>query len=162
MRKPNRIGLMTLLVLFGVSLFPRIGGTAMIKLSLEQLITRADMIVQGIVVYQESAWNEQHTAIYTDVTVGVEEAIKGPLELEATFRISGGIVGDIGMRTSNDPVFQVGERVLVFLNAKEVVPRLVGLSQGKYMVKGGMVTRDGQAMTVADFISAILSALQME
>ena len=71
-------------------------------------------------------------------------------------------MGDIGMRTSNDPVFQVGERVLVFLNAKEVVPRLVGLSQGKYMVKGGMVTRDGQAMTVADFISAILSALQME
>ena len=160
MKKPNRIGLMTLVVLAGVGLLSGLAAAAMIKLSLEQLITRADMIVQGIVVYQESAWNEQHTAIYTDVTVGVEEAIKGLPGLEVTFQVAGGVVGDIGMRTSNDPGFHDGEQVLVFLDTKGAVASVVGLRQGKYTVTGGTITRNGQTMAVDDFVSAIRAAAQ--
>jgi hypothetical protein len=38
-----------------------------------------------------------HTAIYTDVRVEVEEAIKGAVGPEVIFRITGGEVGEIGM-----------------------------------------------------------------
>jgi hypothetical protein len=160
MRRLFHSGLLKLLVLVGVSLLPGIGRAAMIKLSLEQLIAQADIIVQGIVVYQESAWNDQHTAIYTDVTLAVEGAVKGLPGLEVTFRVAGGIVGDIGMRTSNDPVFQVGEQVLVFLDTKGAMASVVGLRQGKYTVTGGTITRNGQTMAVDDFVSAIRAAAQ--
>ena len=127
----------------------------MIKLSLEQLTMEANTIVLGTVTSQTSAWNAEHTAIYTDVTVEVEEVIKGLSVTEVTFRIAGGIVGEIGMRTSNDPEFQDGERVIVFLNTDGVPARVVGLHQGKYTVRDGTVRRDGQTIAVADFINAI-------
>lgn len=132
----------------------------MIKMSLERLSAEADTIVLGTVISQASTWNDEHTAIYTDVTITVEEKIKGSPGGEVTFRIAGGIVGDIGMRTSNDPVFQDGERVMVFLNTKGVQAGVVGLKQGKYTVRGETVTRDGKTATVADFTKAIRAASQ--
>jgi len=145
-------------VLVGVGVFPRSGTPIMIKLSLEQLVREADTIVLGTVTRQTSAWNAQQTAIYTDVTLTVEEAVKGLPGAEVTFRIAGGVVGEIGMRTSNDPVFQNGEQVIVFLNTARVPAGVVGLHQGKYTVRNGTVTRDGQRMTVADFLDAIRAA----
>ena len=91
-----------------------------------------------------SEWNDQHTAIHTDVTVAVEEAIKGSPEGEVTFRVAGGIVGDTGMRTSTDPAFQEGEQVIVFLNTAVVPARVAGHFQGKNTVQNGTVIRDGQ------------------
>ena len=155
MRKLHHTELLTLVLLIGVSLFPDLGRTAMIKLSLEQLATEANIIVLGTITSQTSAWDAQHTAIYTDVTVAVEEVIKGSPGRKVTFRIAGGIVGEIGMRTSNDPVFQDGERMIVFLNTQSVPTRVVGLHQGKYTVRDGVVRRNGQTITVADFIKAI-------
>ena len=158
----NRMGWVAVLVLCGVVLFPDLGTAGMVKLSLEQLTGEADTIVQGTVISQGSAWNAQLTAIYTDVTVAVETTIKGSPVAEVTFRIKGGIVGDIGMRTSTDPVFQDGERVLVFLDTNGVVPRLVGQRQGRYTIKGSKVMKDGQMVPVDDFISAVRDAARKE
>lgn len=160
MKKLDRIRLVTLVVLVGVLLLPCLGGAAMIKLSLEWLASEADTIVLGPVTSQVSAWNAERTTIYTDVTVKTEEAIKGSPGAEVTFRIAGGTVGDIGMRTSNDPVFYDGEQVIVFLSTASVPVRVIGLHQGKYTVEGGTVTRDGQTMTVEEFIEAIHAALR--
>lgn len=158
MKTLHRLGLVTLGALVGVSLLAGSFEAAMIKLHLEQLATEADTIVLGTVTHQVSAWNAQHTAIYTDVTVEVEEVIKGTPGAEVTFRVAGGVVGDIGMRTSNDPVFQDGERVILFLNTREVPARIVGLHQGKYTVVDGTVTRDGQTVAVGDFLEAVRAA----
>ncbi|MBI4588259.1 MAG: hypothetical protein HY725_05435 [Candidatus Rokubacteria bacterium] len=127
----------------------------MVKLSLQQLTAEADTIVRGTVTGQASAWNAQRSAIYTDVTVAVEEVIKGSPGATVTFRIAGGAVGDIGMRTSNDPVFRDGEQVIVFLATTGTTANVVGLHQGKYTVKNGTVTRDGRTLAVTDFIKAI-------
>jgi len=158
MRTLYRIGVVALVGLVGLGLFPGSGEAAMIKLRLEQLAAEADTIVLGTVTSQASAWNAQHTAIYTDVTVAVEEVIKGTPGAEVTFRVAGGIVGDIGMRTSNDPVFQKGERVILFLDTREVPARIVGLHQGKYPVRDGTVKWDGRVVAVGDFIDAIRAA----
>src|SRR5262245_14886693 len=99
MRRSSSLGLVELLVRIGI--LPSVGTSAMIKRSLEQLSQETDLIVLGTVTSQVSAWNDQHTAIHTDVTVAVEEAMKGSPGTEVTFRVAGGIVGDIGMRTSN-------------------------------------------------------------
>jgi hypothetical protein len=156
MRRSSSLALVALLV--GIGLLPSVGIPAMIKRSLEQLSQEADLILLGTVTQQVSAWNDQRTAIHTDITVAVEEAVKGSPGEEVTFRIAGGVVGDVGMRTSTAPVFQEGEEVIVFLNTKVVPARVVSQLQGKYTVRNGTVIRDGQGEPVASFISALRAA----
>ncbi|HEX2279662.1 MAG TPA: hypothetical protein VHN13_21445 [Candidatus Tectomicrobia bacterium] len=153
MRKVHGIALAALLA--GVGLFPGMGATSMVRLSMEQLSRGAETIVLGTVTNQVSAWNDQHTSIYTDVTVAVEEAIKGSPGEAVTFRVTGGVVGDMGMRTSVDPVFKDGERVIVLLHTEDSTARVLGQEQGKFTVSNGMVTHRGQAVPLADFINAI-------
>jgi hypothetical protein len=147
-------------LLAGVGLCLGLGEAAMIKPSLEQLSRGAEIIVLGTVSNQVSAWNVTHTAIYTDVTVEVEQAMKGTVRPEVTFRIAGGEVGHIGMRTSTDPTFRVGERVIVFLRRQGSTAQLFGLQHGKFTLSDGTVTQDGQVMPVPDFRSAIQAAPQ--
>ena len=112
----------------------------------------------GTVTTQLSTWNDQLTAIDTDVTVTIEANLKGSRGVDVTFRIAGGIVGDVGMRTSNDPVFQSGDRVIIFLDTARVPFRIVGQHQGAFKISDGMVTRHGHRMAVDDFISAVRAA----
>jgi hypothetical protein len=156
MRKALSMAFMALLV--GVGLGPDLGTTAMIQLSLAQLIQGAETIVLGTVTRQVSAWNATHTAIYTDVVLEVEEAMKGMAGPEVTFRIAGGEVGDIGMRTSTHPTFRIGERVIVFLRTEGSTAQLFGLQQGKFTVNDDTVTQAGQVVSVPDFKAAIRAA----
>jgi hypothetical protein len=149
------LGIVFVALLAGVGLYPGMGVTTMIQFSLEQLIQGAETIVLGTVTQQVSAWNATHTAIYTDVVLHVEEAMKGGAGPEVTFRIPGGEVGDIGMRTSTAPTFRIGERVIVFLHTEGSTARLFGLQQGRFTVSDDAVTQDGQVVPIADFRAAI-------
>ena len=128
----------------------------MIKRSLEQLSQETDLILLGTVISQVSAWNDQHTAIHTDVTVAVEEAMKGSPGTEVTFRVAGGIVGDIGMRTSHSPVFQDGEQVIVFLNTA-VVPARAWLARGniRYRTAPSSEMDTGSRLRALPMLSAL-------
>jgi len=148
-----------LVALYGLVLVAQTGHTAMYKLNLEDIARPADTIVLGTVTHQESAWDAHHTAIHTDVTVAVERVIAGSPGDEVTFRIAGGLVGSMGMRTSNDPVFQDGERVIVCLDTTAVPASVVGLQQGKFTVSDNMVTNAGEILTLEDFIAAIRAAM---
>jgi hypothetical protein len=153
MSKALSLVFVTLLV--GVVLSPGMGATAMTSFSLQQLSQGAETIVLGTVTNQVSGWNTSHTAIYTDVTVNVEEVIKGVAGPEVTFRIAGGEVGPIGMRTSTDPTFHIAERVIVFLRTAGTTAQLFGLQQGKFTVNDGTVTQEGQVVPVPNFRAAI-------
>ena len=139
----------------GLGMFQSTGNAAMIKIALEQLAKKADTIVQGTVVNQTSAWNPEHTAIYTDVTVNVEKTISGSPGDSVTFRVKGGVVGEIGMSTSNDPVYENNEKVILFLNTDEVVSKLTGLFQGSCKIVDETVTWNKHKVKVDDFIKAI-------
>jgi hypothetical protein len=130
----------------------------MLKMSVEDLTRQADTIVVGTVTQQESAWDAQHTAIYTDVTVAVERVLAGPPGDTVTLRIAGGIVGGMGMRTSNDAVFRDGERVIVFLDTTAVPSRVVGMQQGKCTIKDDLVTRADETVNLEEFIATVRSA----
>lgn len=146
------------MALCGLLLVAQTGHSAMLKLSLEDIVQQANTIVLGTVTHQESAWDAHHTAIHTDVTVAVERAILGSPGDEVTFRIAGGVVGSMGMRTSNDPVFQDGERVIVCLDTTSAPASVVGLQQGKFPVRDDTVTSAGETVSLQDFIAAIRTA----
>jgi hypothetical protein len=134
------------------------GQAAMRQLPMEDLARKADTIVLGTVIQQESAWDAQHTAIYTDVTLVVERVLAGTAEETVTLRVAGGSVGDIGMRTSNDAVFREGERVIVFLDTSAVPSTVVGLQQGKFTVKDNMVAGTGATWSLDKFMAAVRAA----
>ncbi len=155
MRRYRWVAVMMMVAFLAVALFPGPGQTAMVKVSVGELAASADTIVLGTVTGQASGWNAAHTAIHTDVTVAVEAAVKGAPGSQVTLRIAGGEVGDVGMRTSTDPVFQNGERVVLFLGTVGASAQVVGMRQGKFTVRDGRVRVDGKTMAVADFLDTI-------
>jgi hypothetical protein len=125
---------------------------------MEDLAGKADTIVLGTVIRQESAWDAHHTAIYTDVTLAVEHVLTGTSGAFVTLQVAGGSVGGIGMRTSNDAVFEAGERVIVFLDTSAVPSTVVGMQQGKFAVKDNTVTRADETWGLDEFITAVRTA----
>lgn len=119
----------------------------MVRMSIEQLAAKADAIVLGTVTAKDSHWNADHTAIHTDVTLAVEETVRGPAMTDVTFRVLGGIVGTTRMQVSTDPEFEIAERVVVFLELG-TPPRIVGLSQGTLRLDGGTLRRSGERLTL--------------
>jgi hypothetical protein len=134
------------------------GHATMRQLSLEELARKADTVILGTVMRQESAWDAQHTAIHTDVTLAVERVLAGAPTEVVTLRVLGGSVGDMGMRTSNDAVFREGERVIVFLDTSAAPRTVVGMQQGKFTVKGSTVTRAGETWSLDEFSAAVHAA----
>ena len=130
----------------------------MIPWPLEELAKKADMMVLGTVIKLESAWDARYTAIHTDVTLAVERVLIGPPKKEVTFRILGGRVGGMGMRTSSDAKFQDGERVIVCLDTYTVPSTVVGMQQGKFAVEDDKVIRADEAWRMDDFIEAVRTA----
>ena len=135
------------------------GHAAMLKMSVEDLSRRADTIVVGTVTQQQSAWDAQHTAIHTDVTVAVERVLAGTPGAIVTLQVAGGVVGSMGMRTSNDAVFQDGEQVIVFLDTTTIPNSVVGMQQGKFTIKDNLVIQADETVSLEEFIVTVRSAL---
>jgi len=77
---------------------------------------KSDVIVTGKVKQKKSAWNKNKSRIYTNVTLEVDETMKGADKvnsLELTY--PGGEVDGVGELYSHMPKFEDNEEVLVFL-----------------------------------------------
>jgi hypothetical protein len=134
------------------------GHAVMRKFPVEELVRKADTIVLGTVIQQESAWDVDHTAIYTTVTLAVERVLAGIAKEVVTLQVAGGSVGGVGMRTSNDAVFRQGERVIVCLDTSAVPHTVVGLQQGKFTVNDDKVIRADKTWSLDEFIAAVRTA----
>ncbi len=96
----------------------------------------SDTIVTGTVTQMEARMHPEHKFIYTYVTVEVDEVLKsrtvsanGTIVLEEL----GGRVGDWIHHVPAVPKFEVGERVLAFLEDRpDGYYRTYGMIQGKF------------------------------
>ena len=119
--------------------------TLMVGLSMEELAHEADVIVVATVVRQEALWDD-HQRIVTDVTLRVDEAIKGSLHHgdPLVVRRLGGVVGDVAMRVEGEATFEDGERALLFAQRfADGRLRAVGMSQGLMPIEGDRVLPGG-------------------
>jgi hypothetical protein len=94
-------------------------------------------VVEGRVVSVEAKFREDHQFIYTYVTIDVDDTHKGRL---TTNRIVleelGGMANGIEAVVEGVPEFEAGERVLVFLEARdEGLYKTYGWVQGKYRIE---------------------------
>jgi hypothetical protein len=87
---------------------------------IKHLSDGADVIFTGKVAKQNSSWNESKTRIFTDVTIEVEEYLKGGNN-ENTIVVThlGGEVGEVGELYSHIPTFENDEEILLFVKRDE-------------------------------------------
>ena len=125
------------------------------ELTLEELVTRADTIVRGSVVGLQSHWDEDHTLIYTSVTISVSGHLRpGKQRDHITVEVPGGVVEDLGMTASHAPTFEADQDVILFLQGREIV----GLSQGKFTIVDDIVVESG--VPVNQFIGQVHAILK--
>ena len=135
-----------LLLAVGLSLGCAVSALAsvILPLSLDELIDRADVVVHGKVVAQDSAW--EGGRIVSRSRVRVEGALKGAPGREVVLRSQGGVVDGIGQKVYGEASFAVGEELVVFGRHLGAELRAVGMAQGKFRV----VTELGVARAVQD------------
>jgi hypothetical protein len=110
--------------------------TMIVPFDLGGLVDQASDVVVARVEARASRWSSDKRAIYTEVTLRVEHALKGTSrEGDAvTVRTEGGSVDGIGMRVQGAAYFTVGEEVVAFLERRGAALWTVGMAQGKMRV----------------------------
>ncbi len=127
-----------------VMLFAHMSNAMMVKISLEQLVRDAELIVVGKVESVEG--HKQEDTIISIAKLKIKKALKGEVpcpELVAV-EFGGGQVGEETILFEDSPNYKKGEEVVTFLKKlpRDDIYTTVGLFQGKYVVKDGTVLRE--------------------
>jgi len=123
-----------LFVLLLLSGFKSTSLSQTIQSDIQSLSKGADVILTGKVTKQNSLWNKDKTRIYTDVTVEVEEYLKGNNGNETlVVTTPGGEVGEVGEIYSHMPKFKNEEEVLLFVkkDTKDMNYKVLNGEDGK-------------------------------
>lgn len=109
------------------------GGLAstFIKTDVQGLKQTSESVVHARVSDIQSAWNSEHTMIFTSVTLDVIRTLHGDSQQQITVRVPGGTVGDYTVKMSGAPEFEKGSSVVAFIGAwDDGVPMVAGYFQG--------------------------------
>jgi hypothetical protein len=116
----------------------RAGATVLAPIDLRELTRDANGIVRGRVAAVDPQWTDDRRGIVTVVTLEVEASLKGTRYSTVRFVVPGGTLGRYRSIVMGAPIFESGQRVLVFLAWRvPSYPHLVGFSQGVFRVVGG-------------------------
>jgi hypothetical protein len=142
----------------------------MVRLTLDDLIKKSDTIVTGRVVdifpsrFEPVTMVSSYMTVFTDVIIETERYLYGePQSKYIAVRVMGGRVDEMTMWVEDEPVFNLGEEVMLFLTraAELSVPpegidfedyyRVTGAMQGKlgYM-NSSLVTPEGERLSVSE------------
>ena len=108
-------------------------------LSQAELVGNAEAVVQGRIVEVHSFWNAERTAILTEATLEVEDTVVGAAPAYVNLRTFGGQVGNYRIEAHGFPTFELGERMLVFLEPeRDGAQKVLGYQQGQFHIRGEM------------------------
>lgn len=149
-------GVITVLVVILSSLFTT-EATTLLKMDLNELISRADLIVIGKAgTYSSQSDNGE---IFTYTTFTVEQVIKGDVATkEVAVKTPGGEKDGIVMEVPGAPQLTAGGAYVLFLysNTDKYMSNIVGW-QGKYTVDNDIVQENGKSVT--EFVNEITTIL---
>ncbi len=113
-----------------------LGATMTTPLTLEQMVQRSDVIIQGRYLRSWAAWDDGHQFIWTHSEIEVTDPLKGSPGATVVVSELGGIVGDVGMSVAGMPRYRPGEEMVLFLYQTPIgYWRARGLTQGKFTVR---------------------------
>ena len=121
-----------------VALCALVSATTVIPMSIEQLTSAATHIVRGHVIDTRSAWDDQHSTIYTYTRLQVDEMLKGSNSSVITVKQLGGSAGGYTLHVAGVHPWTNGENVVLFLRPSDEHDgtfSVVGLMQGDFRVR---------------------------
>lgn len=122
--------------------------------NLTEMTRDADAIVVGRVSAQWTAWDRDHRYIWTHTEVIVDESWKGGSQSRLTISELGGIVDGVGMSVAGTPLYQIGERVVIFARRMPTgILRTASMSLGKLEIVEGA----GEAASVRSDLADLAS-----
>ncbi len=111
--------------------------TTLVRMSLDQLAEASTEIVRAHVVSQQTAWNPQHTRIYTYTTLALDQTYKGDPPSSPVIQQPGGTVGKTRVFVAGTVQFHTQTGYLLFLERSSADTSkflLVGMVQGAYRI----------------------------
>ena len=108
-----------------------------VAMDLDQIARSSDRVVIARVGTVATKWDSAHKNIVTEVELLVEETLKGEVPANRRLRLAqvGGQVGQMTTTVEGQPGFFSGERAVLFLEGPADNCRLVGLGQGKRLMR---------------------------
>lgn len=127
--------------------------TTVKPMSIEDLTSQASTIVEAKATESWSAWNPQHTLIYTFTRVRVAKTLKGKPDETMLIKQLGGSAGGYTQKVAGVHPMMVGDESVLFLRpseARDGTMVIVGLMQGNFRVEresttGSVVVNNGVA-----------------
>ena len=115
----------------------RARASLVVALDLPTMVERADHVAVVDVGTVNAAWDDKHERILTTIDLSVVESWKGSMAPASHVKVvqPGGAVGDIQMTVFGMSQFSPGERALVFLRGTPASAAVVGMAQGKRLVR---------------------------
>lgn len=118
------------------------------KADLAELTRESSLVILGKVVDVEYRWqDDRHQAIYTLLTIEVEQFVKGSASRTLQVTQLGGTMGDIGQEVSGSPRFGEGDEVFLFLQEFQGAYWIHSIALGYFQV---IEERDGQRYVLND------------
>jgi hypothetical protein len=119
-------------------------------LSTEELTMASDLIIEGDIENVEAQWSKDGKTIFTSAEILISTVIRGnTIHKKLTVEYTGGEVGEIGLKVSDQITFRKGEKVLLFLKSgmskkDGTAYNVVGKGQGKYIINSeGIAQKNG-------------------
>ena len=108
-----------------------------LALDLPTMVSRADHVAVVDVASVKADWDAPHEQILTTIDLVVVESWKGGAAVGSHFTVvqPGGTVGDLTQVVHGMTRFVPGERAVVFLSGRSDHAHVVGMAQGKRLVR---------------------------
>ena len=124
--------------------------TTVMRMELPALVKASDSIVQGHGEAIETRF-ESDKMVYTYISVGVDDPLKGERRRSLLVRQMGGKIGAMTMWIAGAPQFKEGDQVIVFLrNRRDGTFDVVGLNQGKYDIVDDFAVANVSGVSIMD------------
>lgn len=123
--------------------------TSVQRLSFDELVLKAQTIVEGSVIDAQTYRSPDGKLIFTRYTVNVEESLKGSPAKTVIVTTVGGRIGNTVLHVSGMPVFQSGERAVLFLEQAGAYTTVVGLNQGRFTLSNGEISNGVTGLSFA-------------
>ena len=100
----------------------------------DEKVEKAQSIIVGRIVSQESSWDANRQRILTYSKFRIEKTLKGEPAQEITIVTPGGTVGDIAQDYVSVPRFNPGDERVVFVRDTRIGPTVLFFDQGAYRI----------------------------
>ena len=156
--KPSRPQLFIALVVVIVGMW--LSATTVIPMSIEELSSAATHIIRGHAIDSRSAWDDQHSTIYTYTRFQTDETLKGTSSAVITVKQLGGSAGGYTLHVAGVHSWSNGENVMLFLRPSQDQDgtfAVVGLMQGDFRLRrsasGEMLADNGLHLSAPTVMS---------